>query len=121
MLQLGLFDHPVFQIIVVYTMIPCLITTEIVECMAAAIYPGRNLHDLLLVFLVNMATNPAAVFLNCILPFRILYPVVWAIFLESVIWLIEALIYRKCLIRKRNPFIFSLVLNGASYGIGLLI
>ena len=37
------------------------------------------------------------------------------------IWLGEALIFRRCLIQKRNPFLFSFVLNAASYGIGLFV
>ena len=31
------------------------------------------------------------------------------------VWLSEALIYRKCLTGKQNPYLFSLILNAASY------
>lgn len=121
MIQMDLFDNALFQVLVVHTLIPCFCTTELIECTAALIYPKRNRHDLILVFLVNVATNPAAVFLNFMLPFRFWHPVLWVIFLEGVIWLVEASIYRCCLYQKRNPFLFSFVLNAASYGIGWLI
>ncbi len=113
--------NSLWQFLLLNLLLPCLIITEIVECLAAWIYPKRNCKDLLLVFLVNLATNPAAVFLNFLLPFRIAHPILWVLFLESLIWLIEALIYRRCLTQKRNPFLFSFVLNAASYGIGLLL
>ena len=121
MIQMDLFDNALFQFLVVHTLIPCFCTTELIECTAALLYPKRNRHDLVLVFLVNLATNPAAVFLNFILPFRFHHPVLWVLLLEGVIWLVEAGIYKCCLYQKRNPFLFSFVLNAASYGIGFLI
>ena len=111
----------VWQFLLLDNLLPCFLKTEIIECLAAWIYPKRNCKDLLLVLLVNLATNPAAVFLNFLLPFRIAHPILWVLFLESLIWLIEALIYRRCLTQKRNPFLFSFVLNAASYGIGLFV
>ncbi|MGN0632137.1 MAG: hypothetical protein ACI4JN_12505 [Ruminococcus sp.] len=118
---MNLFNSTLFQVLVVHTMLPCFLVTEIVECTAAVIYPGRNLRDTVLVFFVNMATNPAAVFLNFMLPFRIAFPVLWTLFLECAIWLIEAAIYKRFLNHKRNVLLFSFVLNAASYGIGLFI
>lgn len=107
--------------LVIHTMLPCFLVTEIVECTAAVLYPHRNLRDTMLVFLVNTATNPAAVFLNFMLPFRIAFPVIWVLFMEVIIWITEALIYRKTLSHERNPFLFSFVLNASSYVIGLFI
>lgn len=118
---MDIFDSTLFQALVIHTMLPCFLVTEIVECTAAVLYPHRNLRDTLLVFLVNAATNPAAVFLNFLLPFRITFPVIWILFLEILIWLTEALIYRKVLSSNKNPFLFSFVLNAASYVIGLFI
>ena len=113
--------NSLWQFLLLNLLLPCLIVTEVVECLAAWIYPKRNCKDLLLVFLVNLATNPTAVFLNFLLPFRMTHPVLWVLFLEGLIWLVEALIYRCCLTQKRNPFLFSFVLNAASYGIGLFV
>ena len=42
-------------------------------------------------FLVNVLTNPAAVFINFFVPFRITHPVLWILFFEGLIWLVEAL------------------------------
>lgn len=116
-----IFDSTLFQMLVIHTMLPCFLVTEIVECTAAVLYPHRNLRDTMLVFLVNTATNPAAVFLNFMLPFRIAFPVIWVLFMEVIIWITEALIYRKTLSHERNPFLFSFVLNASSYVIGLFI
>lgn len=118
---MDLFHNSLFQFLVIHTLLPCFFVTELIECTAAMIYKNRNRRDLLLVFLVNMATNPAAVFLNFLLPFRIQHPVIWVIFLEGAIWLVEAAIYKRCLYQKRNPFLFSFVLNLASYVLGMLI
>ena len=111
----------VWQFLLFDNLLPCFLKTEIIECLAAWIYPKRNYKDLILVFLVNLLTNPAAVFINFFVPFRITHPVLWVLFLEGLIWLGEALIFRRCLIQKRNPFLFSFVLNAASYGIGLFV
>ena len=73
-----------------------LLLTEVLELLAAACFPQRNRHDFLLVILVNILTNPV-------------------VGLEFAVWLSEALIYRKCLIGKQNPYLFSLILNAASY------
>jgi hypothetical protein len=116
---MDLMENQLFRGLVLYYMVPCLLTTEIVECGAAILYPKRNWRDLLLVFLVNLATNPATTFINFFCPLRFRHPVLWILFLEGVVWFVEACIYRRCLYQKRNPFLFSFVLNAASYGIGL--
>lgn len=110
----------VWQFLLLDNLLPCFVKTEIIECLAAWIYPKRNCKDLFLVFLVNVLTNPAAVFINFLCHFG-LHPVLWILFFEGLIWLVEALIYRRCLTQKRNPFLFSFVLNAASYGIGLFV
>ena len=111
----------VWQFLLLDNLLPCFVKTEIIECLAAWIYPKRNCKDVFLVFLVNVLTNPAAVFINFFVPFRITHPVLWVLFFEGLIWLVEALIFRRCLTQKRNPFLFSFVLNAASYGIGLFV
>lgn len=98
-----------------------LFVTEILELIAAACYPRRNKRDFLLVFLVNVITNPVVVYLNFWFHFRVSSVVLWIAMLEFAVWLSEALIYRKCLIGKHNPFLFSLILNGCSYFGGMLI
>ncbi len=98
-----------------------LLKTEVLECGASLLFKGRNRQDLLLVALLNLATNPATVFLDFLFRYRFFSPVAWIILLEGVVWLTESLVYRKCLRQKTNPFFFSFVLNGASYGIGWIL
>ncbi len=108
----------ILLILVAEGMISRLLTTELLECAAAAIYPKRNLHDLLLTLLVNLITNPAAVFLDFLLRNRMASPVLWVICLEGVIWFSEGMIYRSTLKRQTNPWLYSFVLNITSYVVG---
>ncbi len=98
-----------------------LLKTELLECSASLWFKGRNKQDLLLVVLLNLATNPATVFLDFLFRYRFFNPVVWIILLEGAVWLTESLVYRKYLRQKTNPFLFSFVLNAASYGIGWIL
>ena len=72
-----------WQFLLLDLLLPCFIVTEVVECLAAWIYPKRNCKDLFLVFLVNVLTNPAAVFINFFVPFRITHPVLWILFSQK--------------------------------------
>lgn len=80
--------------------------------------------DILIVFLVNILTNPL---LNSIVNFielscgrngrRIVL-----VLGEVLVLIIEGFIYKYSLDRKKiNPFLLSLILNGISLGIGLLL
>lgn len=97
-----------------------LLLTEILELAAAACFPQRNKQDFLLVFLVNLITNPVVVYLDYWFRFRMPSVVLWIAALEFAVWLSEAWIYRKCLTGRQNPFLFSLVLNAASYFGGMV-
>lgn len=93
-----------------------LLLTEVLELLAAACFPQRNRHDFLLVILVNILTNPVVVYLDFWLHgATIAWRWLWVGGLEFAVWLSEALIYRKCLTGKQNPYLFSLILNAASY------
>lgn len=97
-----------------------LLLTEILELAAAACFPQRNKRDFLLVFLVNVITNPVVVYLDYWFRFRMPSVVLWIAILEFAVWLSEAWIYRKCLTGRQNPFFYSLVLNVASYFGGMV-
>ena len=98
-----------------------LLVTELLEIGAAALFPERNRRDFLLVFLVNIITNPVVVYLDFWLRFRMPSVVMWICIAEFTVWLTESLIFRKFLTGKQNPFLYSLVLNSASYFGGMLI
>ena len=102
----------------------CLILTVIVECSAALIIGIRNRFDLINVALVNLLTNPAVVVSTFLTGFFLgtKARIVSVIIAECFAVVIEALIYRKTLeFKKINPFLLSLILNGISYGTGLII
>lgn len=102
-------------------LIQALLLTEILELLAAACFPQRNKWDFLLVFLVNVITNPLVVYLDYWFRFRMPSVVLWIGALEFAVWFSESLIYRKFLTGKQNPFLYSLVLNAVSYFGGMLI
>ena len=108
-------------ILILEGMLRRFITTEILECGASLIFPERSWYDLVIVFLVNMAINPAVVFLDFLFRQSFQSVLFWMFFLETAVWLTESLIYKRCLRRKTNPFLFSFVLNGVSFGIGQLL
>ena len=104
-------------------MLRCLIITIVVECGFALIL-GYRKKDILNVFLVNVLTNPL---LNSLVVFiNFYYGLKWRnislYVFEIIVLFVEGIIYQKYLEkRKINGFILSLLLNLASYGIGLLI
>jgi len=108
-------------IILIKVLIQALLLTEILELLAAACFPHRNKWDFLLVFLVNILTNPLVVYLDHLFRFRMPSVVLWIAILEFAVWLSESLIYCKCLKGKQNPFLYSLILNAASYFGGMFI
>ncbi len=107
-----------------YYMVRSLAATLIIELVFAAILGARNKKDLLNVALVNIMTNPVVVSVSFVTGFfygqnaRLIVLII----LELFALFSEGFIYKKTLnYKKINPFLFSLLLNGASYGIGLII
>lgn len=101
-------------------MVWSLFITELLELAIALCSSNRNRKDFLLVFLVNVITNPVVVYLDYWFRFRMPSVVLWIVILEFSVWLSEALIYKKCLTGCQNPFLFSLVLNSTSYFGGMI-
>ncbi len=103
-----------------------LVTTLVVELVLGAVYCTWRKRPLVLVltviFMINLFTQPA-LWLT-ISGFSGHYPVILVIFVETIVTLVEAAGVFMTL-RKRIGFgealIFSLVLNAASFGIGLLL
>ena len=104
-------------------MLISLTCTLIIEISIAFIL-GYRKKDLLNVMLVNILTNPllnsSVVAINYYYGLKARNISVYI--LEVLVVLIEGFIYYKYLERKKiNGFLLSLILNIASYGIGLLI
>lgn len=98
--------------------------TLLLELCFAALLGVRRKKDFLLVFLVNVVTNPPLVLsLNLLSQYR---PELVCFFLilplEFLVVCIEWLLYRRRLDYKRiPPFLLSLLLNVISYSGGLLL
>lgn len=86
--------------------------TVLIE-LAVARYFGLKTRDLLLVvLLVNVLTNPAAVWMHVFLEFP-------QIPVELLVVITEYYVYRQFQITQ--PLRFSLVANGISWGLGLIL
>ena len=104
-------------------MIISLTCTIIIEVLVAFILSYRG-KDLLNVVLVNILTNP--LLNSSIVAINVYYGLqarnICLYIFEILVVIIEGYIYQKYLNNKKiNGYILSLVLNIASYGIGLLI
>ena len=106
-----------------FFLIPYLITI-FVELILAVLWGYRSRRDLLVVFLVNTLTNPAVTALRYLsgqkVPSATLRTVI-LIVLEIAVLLSEWKLFQKFLSKGRHFFLFSLSLNAASFGAGLLV
>ena len=101
-----------------------LVCTLLIEVGFALLLGVRKKRDLLFVALVNLMTNPLVGSLGIAAGFFFgtTVRIICMIFLELSAFAAEALVYRKMLdYKKINPFLLSLLLNTASYFLGLLI
>ncbi len=99
-----------------------LLLTLMLEFAASLIFRVRG-RDLLLFLLVNIFTNPVAVYLDMLC--RDLYPsvsiFVWQVPIELCVVAAEGLIYFKLSKNIRLPWVFAVVANVFSYGVGLVL
>lgn len=98
--------------------------TLITEICFALILGVRKKRDLLNVTLVNLMTNPLVVSISFSTGFLFGSKVrmICMAFLELSAFASEGLVYKKTLdYKKINPFLLSLLLNAASYLMGLVI
>lgn len=96
--------------------------TLLIEGAFAFIKGIRSGKDLVLVFLVNLLTNPAAVL--CYYFFTVYTQMnvfIIKIPIELVVILIESLYYRKYASFTHKPFLFSALANIFSFGTGLIL
>lgn len=98
-----------------------LLLTLVIELLLALLLGVRKGKDFLLIFLVNVITNPLIGILLDVYYVYVAAPPFWLIaVLEVGVVLGEWALYRGRLeYRKLPPFVFSLILNASSYLIGL--
>lgn len=108
--------------------VEALALTLVIELTIALILKVRNKYDILFIALINCVTNPLinVIYAGILLLFRIeaysLISYVVVFVLEIVVWLTEALFFKKMLEYKRMPgMLLSLILNASSFFIGLII
>ena len=109
--------------LVIRGMAVSLAMTLVLELCYALAWGVRGKHDLWLVVLVNVLTNPIVVFLSYFIRIRRL-PVNFGwvtIGLETFAVVTEALLYRKKSQTITRPWLFSLSANAVSYAVGELI
>ena len=82
----------------------------------------RGRRELGLAALVNCLTNPPAVLFHYTAVRMWGWPPVWTeVLLETGVVLVEWRCYRAFSERLRRPFLFSLLANAFSYGVGCLL
>ena len=106
-----------------FVMIKCLVLTILIECLVAYFLKYRK-KDLLNILLVNILTNP--IVSSVPVYFNVKYGVsgrnISLLVLELLVLVVEGFIYHKYLNNKKiNPYLLSLILNGSSYLLGVLI
>ncbi len=96
--------------------------TLVLEAAIAILFKLKS-EELCLFLLVNLLTNPAAVYLNLVLCsfFPYISVFAWQIPTELAVIGIEGLIYSKRSRSLRMPWLFAAVANVFSYSIGLII
>ena len=108
------------------TLVVSLALTLMAELLVAWVLGIRTRGDLGVVAAVNAVTNPLVVFCACLTSFfwspQSLVHQGTELLAEVMAVIAEALLYRRFLAkRKPGPWMLSLLLNGASYGLGLAL
>ncbi len=103
--------------------LPSLLLTLACECAVGFFWGLRKRREYLVLCLVNILTNLALniglVFLRTYVYYKTVNLLTYVF--EILIFIAEALLYRKFLKNFRHPFLLSLTANLASYGAGVLV
>lgn len=99
------------------------IATVILESAAAYKMGMRKRKNYLLLFLINMLTNPLTVLLYLLMSvYTEIASAVIQIVLEICVVSAEGMIFRRCISQmENNPWIFSLKINLFSYLTGVIV
>ncbi len=99
-----------------------LLLTLVLEELFALIWGLRGWRELTVVALVNILTNPAVVLLYHLSTGLLGWSPVWVtVILECAAVVVEWRCYRSCSYQLKRPFLFALLANAVSYGIGCII
>ena len=110
------------QLDFIWTLLISLGLTLILELAFSLAFRIRSSHDLGLVVLVNILTNPPVVLLNDMLSRKTELPhVLIVLILELMAILIEGLYYKRYADEIKSPFLFSLGANAFSFLTGLIL
>lgn len=94
--------------------------TVLIELLVSWLAGFRTKHDVYIVILAQIATNPAVVLTsNLLYLYTSLNPVIFQPPLEITAVLVEWLIYKKFLHNVNRPFLLSFCANAASYLVGV--
>ena len=101
-----------------------LVLTLMIELPVSFILGMREKEDFEVVFWVNVLTNPVVVFgANCMILLN--NPMAYNIYVaivEITVVIVEGMVFKRLLTyQKKSPFLISLLNNGISYGLGVVI
>lgn len=102
-------------------MLRALLLTIVLETALAALLGVRKKWDVATTVLSQIATNPIVVITTLLVGMRASTPVYYTVLaaMEIAAVVTEGFIYRSALdYKKINPFLLSLILNAASFGLG---
>ncbi len=104
------------------SLIVSLALTLLLEELFALAWGLRGRRELTLVALVNCLTNPAAVLLYRTVVHRLAVPApLTALALEAAVVGTEWLLFRRGSEKLCRPFLFALLCNAFSFGMGLVL
>lgn len=99
-----------------------LLLTLLLEGLFALLWGLRGWREWAVLALVNLLTNPAVVLLYHLSTGLWGMNAVWVtLFLECAAVIVEWRCYRSCSYQLKRPFLFALLANVISYGIGCII
>ncbi len=106
---------------IILTFIYSLFLTLVLELAIGLLFRLKR-KDILLLLLINILTNPAAVYLNILCQsFLNINMYLWQLPIEISVVIIEWHCYRRFASALRRPFLLALLANTFSYSCGILI
>lgn len=106
------------------SLIISLFLTLVIEITISLILGIRDIKDIKIIFWANVLTNPIVVFTtNCVMLLNnnLIYNIVVAI-MEVAAVIVEYILFKKFLEnKKKSPLLLSIINNGISFSLGIVI